>query len=149
MDKVALVELLRSRLDGVLAVYAFGSRIQGTADERSDLDLAVLVQGYADPLTLWDIAGEAADVAGCPVDLLDLRRASTVMQQVLTKGERWWAVPGDEAGLFECAVLSEKLEPDRARAPLLRDIERDGRVYGRWCVVEQGRKHRARRQACT
>lgn len=88
MDKVALVELLRSRLDGVLAVYAFGSRIQGTADERSDLDLAVLVQGCAGPLMLWDLAGEAADIAGCPVDLLDLRRASTVMQQqVLVKGE--------------------------------------------------------------
>lgn len=131
MDKVALLELLRSHLDGVLAVYAFGSRIQGTAGERSDLDLAVLVQGYADPLTLWQLAGEAADIAGCPVDLLDLRRASTVMQQqVLTKGERWWAALGNEAGLFECAVLSDKLELDRARAPLLRDIERDGRVYG-------------------
>lgn len=132
MDKVALVELLRSRLDGVLAVYAFGSRIQGTVGERSDLDLAVLVQGYADPLMLWDLAGDAADIAGCPVDLLDLRRASTVMQQqVLVKGERWWVAEGPEAGLFECAVLSEKLELDRARAPLLRDIERDGRVYGR------------------
>ncbi|MDH1212059.1 nucleotidyltransferase domain-containing protein [Pseudomonas chengduensis] len=132
MDEEALVGLLRSRLDGLLAVYAFGSRVQGTADERSDLDLAVLVQGYADPLTLWDLAGEAADVVGCPVDLLDLRRASTVMQQqVLTKGERWWVAEGVEAGLFECAVLSEKLELDRARAPLLRDIERDGRVYGR------------------
>ena len=54
-----------------------------------------------------------------------------MQQQVLTKGERWWAAEGVEAGLFECAVLSEKLELDRARAPLLRDIERDGRVYGR------------------
>lgn len=131
MNRVALIELLHSRLDGLLAVYAFGSRVQGTAGERSDLDLAVLVQGYADPLALWALAGEAADIAGCPVDLLDLRRASTVMQQqVLMKGERWWAV-GQEAGLFECAMLSEKLELDRARAPLLRDIERDGRVYGR------------------
>ena len=59
------------------------------------------------------------------------RRASTVMQQqVLMKGERWWAT-GQEVGLFECAMLSEKLELDRAREPLLRDIERDGRVYGR------------------
>jgi predicted nucleotidyltransferase len=132
MNKVVLVELLRSRLDGLLAIYAFGSRVQGTADEGSDLDLAVLVKGYVDPLVLWEIAGEAADIAGCPVDLLDLRRASTVMQQqVLTKGEHWWVAEGAEAGLFECAVLSEKLELDRARAPLLRDIERDGRVYGR------------------
>ena len=132
MDEEALVGLLRSRLDGLLAVYAFGSRVQGTADDGSDLDLAVLVKGYVDPLVLWELASEAADIAGCPVDLLDLRRASTVMQQqVLTKGERWWAALGNEAGLFECAVLSEKLELDRARAPLLRDIERDGRVYGR------------------
>ncbi|MFN3771235.1 MAG: type VII toxin-antitoxin system MntA family adenylyltransferase antitoxin [Ectopseudomonas guguanensis] len=132
MHKEALVGLLCSRLDGLLAVYAFGSRVQGTADEGSDLDLAVLVKGYVDPLALWEIASEAADIAGCPVDLLDLRRASTVMQQqVLVKGERWWVAEGGEAGLFECAALSEKLELDRARAPLLRDIERDGRIYGR------------------
>lgn len=132
MNRETLIGLLRSRLDGVLAIYAFGSRVQGTADRRSDLDLAVLVRGYADPLLLWELAGEVADIAGCPVDLLDLRRASTVMQQqVLQRGERWWAADGVEAGLFECAVLSEKLELDRARAPLLQDIERDGRIYGR------------------
>ena len=48
MNKVVLVELLRSRLDGLLAIYAFGSRVQGTAGEGSDLDLAVLVKGYVD-----------------------------------------------------------------------------------------------------
>lgn len=132
MNRASLIDLLRSHLDGLLAIYAFGSRVQGTADERSDLDLAVLVRGYAEPLQLWELAAEAADIAGCPVDLLDLRRASTVMQQqVLLGGERWWVAVGAEAGLFECAVLSEKVELDRARAPLLRDIERDGRVYGR------------------
>lgn len=131
MNKQALVELLRSRLDGLLAVYAFGSRVQGTAGAQSDLDMAVLVQGYADPLVLWELAGEAADIAGCPVDLLDLRRASTVMQQqILMGGERWWAA-GEQAGLFECAMLSEKLELDRRRAALLQDIEREGQVYGR------------------
>ena len=132
MNKQTIIALMRSRLDGVLAIYAFGSRVQGTADKQSDLDLAVLVRGYADPLMLWALAGEAADIVGCPVDLLDLRKASTVMQQqVLVKGERWWVAEGAEAGLFECAALSDKLELDRARAPLLRDIERDGRVYGR------------------
>ena len=131
MNKQALVELLRSRVDGLLAIYAFGSRVQGTAGAQSDLDLAVLVQGYADPLVLWELAGEAADIAGCPVDLLDLRGTTTVMQQqVLVGGERWWA-SGPQAGLVECAMLSEKLELDRRRADLLRDIEREGQVYGR------------------
>ena len=44
MDKQTVIGLIRSRLDGVLAVYAFGSRVQGTADKGSDLDLAVLVK---------------------------------------------------------------------------------------------------------
>jgi len=34
---------------------------------------------YEEPLALWDTAGSLAEVAGCPVDLLDLRAASTVM----------------------------------------------------------------------
>jgi len=112
------------------ALYAFGSRVAGTAGPQSDLDLAVLVPGYADPLTLWHLAGELADVVGCPVDLLDLRAASTVMQyQVITTGQRLW---GDTlaAGLFECFVLSEKTALDTARAGLLADIAKEGRVHG-------------------
>ena len=46
----AIVEALQSRLPGLLAIYAFGSRAQGTARPDSDLDLAVLVAGYAEPL---------------------------------------------------------------------------------------------------
>lgn len=131
MNQQAVIDLLCARLEGVLAIYAFGSRIRGEANEHSDLDLAVLVEGYAEPVVLWRLAGELEDVVGCPVDLLDLRNASTVMQQqVIVHGERWWA--RDElAGLFECAMLSEKLDLDAARAPLLRIIEQEGRVYGR------------------
>lgn len=127
----ALVRRLREALPELLAVYAFGSRVQGTAGPDSDLDLAVLVGGYADPLQLWALAGDLADLVGCPVDLLDMRAASTVMQyQVLSTGERLWA-DSLPAGLFECYVLSEKTELESARAGLLADIAKEGRVYGR------------------
>lgn len=126
-----LVERLLSRVTSVLAVYAFGSRIQGTAAPDSDLDLAVLVGGYADPISLWEAAGDLADLAGCPVDLLDLRAASTVMQyQVITTGERWWTADV-QAPLFEAMVLSEKTELDTARAGLIADIQQRGTVHGR------------------
>ncbi|MDB5929675.1 MAG: polymerase, beta domain protein region [Polaromonas sp.] len=123
MNQAAIPELL--------AIYAFGSRVQGTAGADSDLDLAVLVAGYADPLALWALSGELADAAGCPVDLLDLRAASTVMQhQVLTTGQRWWA--GDaQAGLYEATILSEKTTLDAARAGLLDDIQKRGSIHGR------------------
>jgi hypothetical protein len=82
-------------------------------------------------LVLWDLAGSLTDVAGCDVDLLDLRAASTVMQyQVISTGQRLWAA-GVAAGLFECYVLSEKTALDSARSPLMADIARRGDVYGR------------------
>ena len=68
-----VVAIPQQRLSHLVAVYAFGSRVQGAARPDGDLDLAVPVAGHADPLVLFDLAGEVADVAGCPVDLLDLR----------------------------------------------------------------------------
>jgi uncharacterized protein len=131
MNRDALVQTLQTKLPHLLAIYAFGSRIQGTVGPDSDLDLAVLVAGYADPLALFDLAGDLADMAGCPVDLLDLRAASTVMQyQIITTGQRWWA-KDVKAALFEAAVLSEKTALDTARAGLLADIQQRGTVYGR------------------
>ena len=125
-----LVAAIRARFAQVIAIYAFGSQVAGTAGADSDLDLAVLVPGYADPLVLWDLSGALADIAGRPVDLLDMRAASTVMQyQVLMTGTRLWSA-GLEAGLFECYVLSEKTALDTARGPLLADIQASGKVDG-------------------
>lgn len=131
MNKEVILQTLQARLPNLLGIYAFGSRIQCTARPESDLDLAVLVAGYADTLLLFDVAGELADVAGCAVDLLDLRAATTVMQyQIITAGQRWWALDG-QAPLFEAAILSEKTALDTARAGLLADIQQRGTVYGR------------------
>ncbi|PIY30289.1 MAG: nucleotidyltransferase domain-containing protein [Comamonadaceae bacterium CG_4_10_14_3_um_filter_60_42] len=126
-----LVTLLRARFPQAMAIYAFGSQVHGDANAHSDLDLAVLVAGYGDPLALWDASGDLADVVGCQVDLLDLRAASTVMQyQVITTGRRLWST-GLPTDLFECYVLSEKTALDEARALLLADIASTGRIYAR------------------
>ncbi|HRB97500.1 MAG TPA: nucleotidyltransferase domain-containing protein [Nitrosomonas sp.] len=130
MNQAAIIQNLQANLPNLLGIYAFGSRIHGTAQTDSDLDLAVLVAGYAEPLVLWSLTSDLVDVADCPVDLLDLRAASTVMQyQIITTGQRWWALDA-QAALFEAAILSEKTELDTARAGLLSDIQKRGKVYG-------------------
>ena len=122
---------LQNSFPNALSIYAFGSRVQGTANAQSDLDLAILVAGYADPLQLFEMANQLADKLGYEVDLLDLRAASTVMQyQVITTGHRLW-VKDVQAGLFEAFVLSEKTSLDEARSQLLNEIREDGAVYGR------------------
>lgn len=131
MNRHAIVQILQDKIPELLAIYAFGSRIQGTANAQSDLDMAVLVAGYAEPLNLWSLASDLEDIAGCPVDLLDLRAASTVMQyQIITTGERWWS-KDVQASLFEAAILSEKTALDCARAGLLSDIQKQGKIYAR------------------
>ena len=131
VDEGEVVSAIRSAFPNALAIYAFGSRITGTANADSDLDLAVLVAGYADPLKLWDVANNLADKIACPVDLLDMRSASTVMQyQILQTGRRLWGKTL-EAGLFECFVLSEKTALNSLRSELLTDIQTRGHVYGR------------------
>lgn len=129
--QAAIVACLKTQIPDLLAIYAFGSRIEGTPTSESDLDMAVLVAGYADITQLWRLSGELAELAGCDVDLLDLRKASTVMQyQVITKGECWWA-KDHQAALYEVSILSEKTDFDTFRAGLLKDIQESGRVYGR------------------
>ena len=126
-----VVITILSALPNSQAIYAFGSRVQGNANTGSDLDLAVLVAGYAEPLMLWEMSATLADLAGCEVDLLDMRAASTVMQyQVLTNGVLLWAKQ-PQAGLFESYVLSEKTALDTARAGLLADIKQQGKIYAR------------------
>lgn len=133
MDIQPILSRLQQRLPTLMAAYAFGSRITNAgqhANAQSDLDLAVLVEGYADPILLFELAGELADIAHCHVDLLDLRAASTVMQsQILTQGQRLWA-KDVRAGLFEAAMLNEKIYLDQTRQRLINDVMERGSVYG-------------------
>lgn len=126
-----LPKFLQERLPDLMAVYVFGSQITGGAGAESDLDVAVLSAGLIDPLLLWTLSGELADSIGIPVDLLDMRATSTVMQyQILTTGRRLWSSDA-RAVLFESFILSEKTALDTARAGLLADIQREGKVHGR------------------
>ena len=132
MKTEAIVGLLRQRLPDLLAVYAFGSRAQGTAGPDSDLDIAVLTPKKRDPVLLWEVAAELAPLAGSDVDVVDLRTASTIMQhQVLSTGVRWWVGDRLAADLWELQVLRDKQELDERRAPLIEDILRSGVVHGR------------------
>jgi predicted nucleotidyltransferase len=134
MDTTPILSLLQQRLPTLMVAYAFGSRTKDAgqhANAESDLDLAVLVEGYADPVLLFELAGELADITQCHVDLLDIRAASTVMQsQILTQGQRLWA-KDVRAGLFEAAMLNEKIYFDQSRQRLLHDVMERGSIYGK------------------
>ena len=59
MNRDTIIRTLQGRIPNLLAIYAFGSRIQGAAQSESDLDMAVLVAGYAEPLSTMGTSGRA------------------------------------------------------------------------------------------
>ena len=80
-----------SRLDnrwGLDALWVFGSRATGTARTDSDWDLAALFHARPDPVELFGLRSEFEQLAGVPVDVIDLDRASPVLtRQVVKHGE--------------------------------------------------------------
>lgn len=126
-----ILKYLQLAIPSLSALYLFGSQALGGAGPESDLDLAILADHPPDAMGLWTLASDLSDLVGCPVDLLDLRTASTVMQyQIITTGQRLWE-RNAQAALYECFILSAKTELDSARADLLEVIGREGHVYGR------------------
>lgn len=129
-QRTAIVQYLQKQIAELMAVYAFGSYIKGHSNKDSDLDLAILVAGYVKPEELWDCSNDIANLLQVPVDLLDFRAASTVMQyEILMTGEQWWK-KNTQAEIYEAYVLSEKTALDVLRKNLIDDILKTGRVYG-------------------
>lgn len=130
IDFSAVVTALKDMVPSLTAVYAFGSQVSGDAGPESDLDVALMADESLGAEVLWDLASRLAGIVGCPVDLLNLRSASTVMQyRVVTTGQRLWA-RDEQAALYEAFILSQKTALDEARAGLLQDIQKTGIVYG-------------------
>lgn len=126
----AAIHSLLAELPMLQAVYLFGSEATGQATERSDIDLAVLLQVPLGAAQAWTLASGLAASLGREVDLVDLRSASTVMQhQVLCDGQRlWWM--GRAADEFELQVFSQYWDLVIHRRGLLDDIKARGAVYG-------------------
>lgn len=125
-----MIRRVRASFTDVQAIYLFGSRVTGTAHADSDLDLAILVDGYIAPVERWKMAGRLSLSTGCNVDLIDFRRASTVLQhQILINGMRIWG-GGLSVENFELGVLRDKFDLDIRRKKQIDDIFSSGRIYG-------------------
>lgn len=127
-----ILTTIRAAVPEVVAVYQFGSMVEGTEHAESDLDLAVLARRPLPNLERWDLQEELAVQVGRDVDLVDLRSASTVMQaQVIETAELLVEEDRTARQEFEMQVCSAYALLNEERAGILNDVQRRGRVYGR------------------
>ena len=127
-----ILAAVREALPGVRRVYLFGSRAVGEEWPDSDLDLAVVLDGPADPVSLWMAGEDIASRLDVDVDLIDLLKADTVLKhQIVTNGKLLFTNDPVEAERYEIFILNDMMELNEARRPLIADIMREGRLNGR------------------
>jgi uncharacterized protein len=126
-----IARVLRAAIPGLQAAYRFGSTASGETHATSDVDVAFIA---VDPITVercWEVAGDLAAELTRDVDLIDLRRASTVMRvQVLRNAVTIVVDDSTALALFEMLSLSDYARLNEERRGILEDIKERGRVYG-------------------
>ena len=124
--------LLESRIPGLIALYRFGSAANGTLRPDSDLDYAILAPAPLAPVARFEVQEDLARLLRRAVDLVDLRRASTVMRmQVIANGVAVAIRDPVETERFEVTVYASYARLNEERREILAQIAREGAVYGR------------------
>lgn len=113
------------------AIVLFGSIINGSFREDSDLDIAFLSDKDKDEYELFIITQQLAGKLGREVDLVDLKKASTVLSaQIIGKGKMIYVKDEKKFAEFRIRALKEYVLLNDERAEILEAIAKRGRVYG-------------------
>ena len=125
------VDLIRTRVPELVAVYLFGSVARGDQRAESDIDLAFLSPRPLPAKVCWDLQQDIAVLLHRDVDLIDLRASSTVLRvQVLETSQLLLDLNTYERAQFEATALGAYARLNVERRYILEDIQQRGRVYG-------------------
>ena len=112
-------------------IIVFGSYAKGLSRQNSDIDIAFYSEDTVlSSYDLFIIAQELAELLKIEVDLIDVRRASTVLKaQIFTTGKVIYA--DDELLLKKQQMTALKMyaELNEQRKEILNRIEESGCVY--------------------
>ena len=127
-----IVDELRHALDGIIAIYVFGSTAQGTTHPSSDVDVGVLAKHRLTAAERFDLQERLASRLGQDVDLVDLAVATPVMAiQVVARGHLLHDADPAARGAFEDLTLTTYARTNEERRGILERIAAEGTVYGR------------------
>ena len=129
-----LVREVRARVPSLQAAYLFGSVVSGDARPDSDIDLALLLPPAESvaigSLAMSDLRFDLESIAGRPVDLINLRRVSTVFQhRIVATGQPVAVADRRALAEFEMLTMSLYQKLNEERADILADIAATGTVY--------------------
>jgi predicted nucleotidyltransferase len=101
----------------VLAVFVFGSQVDGYATPRSDVDLAVLFEGDVPLGEQLALQVKIADILGRDVDLVSLKDAPLLLRHRALQGQPLF----ERDSIAVADLIEDTLRQYRDFAPRLRD----------------------------
>lgn len=127
----SIIDYCHQHLEGIEAIYLFGSQVTGQVQKNSDIDIAVLRLEPLSAEVRWELSQGLAVLLNQDVDLIDLQHTSTVMQlQITQSGKRIFDIGSKRTDFFETYVLCEYVRLCELRHNIIEDIRKRGSVYG-------------------
>ena len=122
--------MLTQDIPELQSLYLFGSQSDGTASQKSDVDIAYLSKKALSSLERWQIAQKLAILLGLDVDLIELSSTNTIFRyQILSTAERIYG-EGYEVESFETLAYSFYLRFQEERQPIVDEIMKNRSVFG-------------------
>jgi uncharacterized protein len=130
----SLTDTIKSFFPEVQAIYLFGSYADGTENDNSDIDIALLLpheqSKREQSLAMSPVRFELEKETKRNVDVVNLRQVSTVFQkEIVVNGKRIYCRDEYGAETFEMLVLSLYVKLNEERAGILEDFVRTKRAY--------------------
>lgn len=111
-------------------IYLFGSAVNGIFRSDSDIDIAYLSDKDISGYDLFMISQELADLLKRDVDLIDLRKASTVFKAQVVGTKKIIYCNDDLRRMnFEMYALKDYAKLNEERAEIIDKILKRGRIY--------------------
>lgn len=115
-----LAKKITEKYQDVIAIYLFGSFGTEYENANSDVDLALSFETSPDSVELWNFAQELAVAINRDVELIDLKKATTVFQfEVIRLGKRIYCRDESLADGLETLWISMYLRFNEERKDLL------------------------------
>jgi len=116
-------KILANKLSAKL-IYVFGSMVKDKVRNDSDIDIAILTDKQIDEYTLYMVSQQLADELKREVDIVDLRKASTVFKaEILRTGKLIYNFNNKIKMAFQLNVLKQYALLNEERKGIINRIQ--------------------------
>ena len=117
-EKNIIIDFLTEKLTPEL-IYIFGSYAKNSERDNSDIDIAILSEREIDEYKLFLLSQKLADKLKKEVDLVDIKKASTVFKAQIIQGKLIFNKDNYKKMNFELKTFREYVKLNEERKEIL------------------------------